>query len=98
MVNLEIGSAIQSNFKMITVLFFASLREELNTSRITVSHSNDINNLADVLNIILTNNPSWASALSDEKLICAVNHKVSAMTSPVTDGDEVAFYPPVTGG
>ncbi|GAB7211949.1 molybdopterin synthase sulfur carrier subunit [Dickeya oryzae] len=40
----------------------------------------------------------WALALEDGKLLAAVNQSLVAMTHPLTDGDEVAFFPPVTGG
>lgn len=32
------------------------------------------------------------------KLLCAVNMEYAALDAPVRDGDEVAFFPPVTGG
>ncbi|MGZ5258170.1 MAG: MoaD/ThiS family protein [Burkholderiales bacterium] len=41
----------------------------------------------------------WAQALSETKPIrAAVNQEMASADTPVNDGDEVAFFPPVTGG
>ena len=40
----------------------------------------------------------WALALEDGKLLAAVNQTLVSIDHPLTDGDEVAFFPPVTGG
>jgi molybdopterin synthase sulfur carrier subunit len=40
----------------------------------------------------------WALALEEGKLLAAVNQTLVSFEHPVVDGDEVAFFPPVTGG
>jgi molybdopterin synthase sulfur carrier subunit len=40
----------------------------------------------------------WALALESGKLLAAVNQTLVAFDHPLRDGDEVAFFPPVTGG
>jgi len=40
----------------------------------------------------------WALALEAGKLLVAVNQTLVPLDTPITDGDEVAFFPPVTGG
>lgn len=40
----------------------------------------------------------WSLALEEGKLLAAVNQTLVSFDHPVTDGDEVAFFPPVTGG
>ncbi len=40
----------------------------------------------------------WALALEEGKLLAAVNQTLTAFDHPVASGDEVAFFPPVTGG
>lgn len=40
----------------------------------------------------------WPLALDPEKLLMAVNQTLVTADHPLTDGDEVAFFPPVTGG
>ena len=40
----------------------------------------------------------WREALTDERLLVAVNQEVGDRQTAVADGDEVAWFPPVTGG
>ena len=40
----------------------------------------------------------WDLALEKGKLLVAINQTISSLDSAVSDGDEVAFFPPVTGG
>jgi molybdopterin synthase sulfur carrier subunit len=42
---------------------------------------------------------AWQQALADMKVVrVAVNHDMAAANAPLNEGDEVAFFPPVTGG
>jgi molybdopterin synthase sulfur carrier subunit len=42
---------------------------------------------------------AWQDALGDMKVVrVAVNHDMAAANAPLNPGDEVAFFPPVTGG
>ena len=81
---------------MIKVLFFAQLREsigqeqcELNAGPTTV---------AEVKALLIAQNPSWQAALQNKRLLVAVNQNMANEQSSVQSGDEVAFFPPVTGG
>ncbi len=75
----------------ITVKFFASLRESLNRDTCVVD-SSDAATAADV----------WRMATDNHELpgntIIAINMNYANPEQPVADGDEVAFFPPVTGG
>jgi sulfur-carrier protein len=75
----------------IQVRFFASLRERLNISEVQVNLPADAT-VADV----------WRQALNDAAIpgnvFAAVNQEYAQLSTPVKDGDEVAFFPPVTGG
>ena len=48
--------------------------------------------------IMAAQSDRWALALEDGKLLAAVNQTLVSFDHPLTDGDEVAFFPPVTGG
>jgi molybdopterin synthase sulfur carrier subunit len=74
----------------ITVRFFASVRERLGKAQETID-SAGISNVADVWK------QSARIALPDN-LLAAVNMEYARPDQPVRDGDEVAFFPPVTGG
>jgi molybdopterin synthase sulfur carrier subunit len=74
----------------ITVRFFASVRERLGKTQ-EVIDSAGIITVADVWK------QSAQTALPDN-LLAAVNMEYARPDQPVRDGDEVAFFPPVTGG
>ncbi|KJF95482.1 molybdopterin synthase [Photobacterium angustum] len=81
---------------MIKVLFFAQVKELVGTDSLEVDavYSN-----ADALREALaTRGDKWQLALESGKLLVAVNQTICSLDTPLTDGDEVAFFPPVTGG
>lgn len=82
---------------MIKVLFFAQLREDLNCAQLELP-SAQINTLADVKSQLLKSNPNWQSALMRPNLLAAVNQEYAKPDCAIKVGDEVAFFPPVTGG
>ena len=84
---------------MIKVLFFAKLREDLACSELQLSDTASIKVLADVITAIeRLHGTAFAEHLRDENIVTAVNQTVEKSCAPVNDGDEIAFYPPVTGG
>jgi len=81
---------------MINVLFFAQVRELVGCDSLQVEAV-----YADVeqLRAALAGRGSrWALALEAGKLLAAVNQTLTGLETPLADGDEVAFFPPVTGG
>jgi len=84
---------------MLKVLFFASLREQLDCAQLELDWSDtiqDLNSLQAFLGD--SRGESWAAALGQHNLIRAVNQVVVEDNTALRDGDEVAFFPPVTGG
>ncbi|MCG8429495.1 MAG: molybdopterin converting factor subunit 1 [Chromatiales bacterium] len=83
---------------MINVLYFARLREQLDTE----SEQLDIaagSTLADVLTMLRSRGGVWADTFAEDQLIMmAVNQEMTEIDAAVSEGDEVAFFPPVTGG
>lgn len=82
---------------MIKVIFFAALREQLGCGGTEVSAQNT-NTVADVKAALGQQNSQWQSYLANNALLCAVNHEMVDENFSVKAGDEVAFFPPVTGG
>jgi molybdopterin synthase sulfur carrier subunit len=76
---------------MITVKYFASLRETLGRDQDTLD-ADSVATVRDVWSRVADN-----SDLPSHLLI-AVNMEYADPQHPVKDGDEVAFFPPVTGG
>ena len=75
----------------IRVRYFASLREKMGRIEDTLV-AEDITTVSDVWRVVSTGQPL------PEQLLCAVNMEYAKAMDPVKDGDEVAFFPPVTGG
>ncbi|MGI6901909.1 MULTISPECIES: molybdopterin synthase sulfur carrier subunit [Leclercia] len=81
---------------MIKVLFFAQVRELVNTDSLTLDI--EVENVEALRSHLAAQSDRWALALDASKLLAAVNQTLVEFTHPVKPGDEVAFFPPVTGG
>lgn len=82
---------------MIKVLFFAQLRDQLGVSELNLP-SNENPNVQVLLSNLKNKDEHWGQILSKATLMVAVNQTMSNKTATLTSGDEVAFFPPVTGG
>ncbi|MPY25746.1 molybdopterin synthase sulfur carrier subunit [Shewanella psychropiezotolerans] len=83
---------------MINVLFFAQVRELLGQSTLAVKASESTVTAEDLRAQLAAKDDKWGKVLASDKLLVAVNQTISSWDTPVEDGDEVAFFPPVTGG
>lgn len=83
---------------MINVLFFAQVRELLGESAIQVEATAEINSAETLRAVLASKDDKWGKVLASDKLLVAVNQTISGWDTQVQDGDEVAFFPPVTGG
>jgi len=82
----------------ISIKFFASLREKLGLDVTTEIIESPIT-VEEVKSILATRKEQWSAAFSSEtSLLCAVNEEMVKLDAIVKPGDEVAFFPPVTGG
>ncbi|MFY9997586.1 MAG: molybdopterin synthase sulfur carrier subunit [Leclercia sp.] len=81
---------------MIKVLFFAQVRELVNTDSLTLDLP--VDNVEALRAHLAAQSDRWALALDAGKLLAAVNQTLVDFSHPLTAGDEVAFFPPVTGG
>ncbi|MCW3172314.1 molybdopterin synthase sulfur carrier subunit [Shewanella subflava] len=82
---------------MIQVLFFAQVRELLGTAKLAFP-AQDITTTESLRAALAAQDDKWAKVMASDKLLVAVNQTMSHWDSAVADGDEVAFFPPVTGG
>ncbi|EOX4198410.1 molybdopterin synthase sulfur carrier subunit [Vibrio cholerae] len=81
---------------MIKVLFFAQTRELVECDSLVVDHAFAT---VEALRQHLAQQPGkWDMALELGKLLAAVNQSIVPFDTELNDGDEVAFFPPVTGG
>lgn len=83
----------------INLRFFASVREALCTSSETVALPEGVATVGAVRDFLIARGGAWAEALGHERALrMAFNHVMCAPETPVAEGGEVAFFPPVTGG
>jgi molybdopterin synthase sulfur carrier subunit len=84
---------------LVTLLYFASLRETLGCSREQVALSGSTNTVSSLLDQLRSREGRWSEALAPGKQWrVAVNQQMADLATPVKAGDEVALFPPVTGG
>ncbi len=82
---------------MIKVVFFAALREQLNCSELSLSSEN-LTTIADLKAELASKDDKWQQVFANSALLSAVNHDMVNSEQAIEAGDEVAFFPPVTGG
>jgi len=84
---------------MITVLYFARLRDALGTASEQIALPAGVSDLESLRALLRQRGGAWADELGDQKSFrAAVNQDMARGDTPVRDGDEIAFFPPVTGG
>jgi molybdopterin synthase sulfur carrier subunit len=81
------------------LLYFARLREDLGTAAEELALPAGVVTVAALRAHLLARGGAWATALAQGRALrVAVNHEIAEPATPVKPGDEVAFFPPVTGG
>ncbi|MBI3936211.1 MAG: molybdopterin converting factor subunit 1 [Betaproteobacteria bacterium] len=84
---------------MVTVLYFARLREALGTGREQIELPPGVRDLDALRALLASRGGAWARELAPASTVRgAVNEAMARGDTRVADGDEVAFFPPVTGG
>jgi molybdopterin synthase sulfur carrier subunit len=82
----------------INLKYFASVREALGSGE-TVSLPDGVVTVGSVRAWLIARGEPWAAALAPERALrMACNQRMCEADAPVAAGDEVAFFPPVTGG
>ena len=83
----------------ITLRLFASLREAVGVSEETLTPPWNVLTVGDLRAWLMERGEPWSDALSEARpLRAACNQVMCSSEEPLTDGCEVAFFPPVTGG
>lgn len=84
---------------MINLLYFAWVRERVGVANEEVAMPSDVNTVAELIGWQCQRGDGYAEAFADDKLVrVAVNQEHVELGHPIQNGDEVAFFPPVTGG
>jgi molybdopterin synthase sulfur carrier subunit len=84
---------------LVTLLYFASLRESLGCSREELALPSGNATVSALVDELRRRGARWTDAFAPGKTWrVAVNQQMANLATPVRPGDEVAFFPPVTGG
>ncbi len=79
--------------------FFAGIREALGTAQETLSVPDEIQTVGDLRRFLQMRGGVWADGLADGRALkMACNQQMAEAATMITDGCEIAFFPPVTGG
>ncbi len=80
------------------ILYFAWLRERIGMAEEAVPLPEGVATVADLIAWQQSRGANFAAAFATKTIRCAVNQGFAGLDALVAPGDEVAFFPPVTGG
>ncbi|MDR2308629.1 MAG: MoaD/ThiS family protein [Paucimonas sp.] len=83
---------------MIRVSYFARYRELLGRDGETLAWDPALGSLRALRAQLVARGEPWARTLGQANLLCARNQDLCGLDEPLEDGDDIAFFPPVTGG
>jgi molybdopterin synthase sulfur carrier subunit len=84
---------------LITVFYFARLKESLNYSTEEIDLPADVSSIAALKLHLAKRGEAWSNLFNCQQTIrAAINHALVENDAVIKNGDEVAFFPPVTGG
>jgi molybdopterin synthase sulfur carrier subunit len=83
----------------IKLFYFARIKEIVNYSTEEIDFPNDVANITGLKNHLAQRGDTWAELFNGKQVVrAAINHELVDNMAVVKEGDEVAFFPPVTGG
>ena len=81
------------------LLYFAWIRAKIGVGEEQITLPSHVTNVGDLLDWLVSRGDNYAAALKERKVVkVAVNQDYVGVDHPVKPGDEVALFPPVTGG
>lgn len=84
---------------MITLLYFARLKEVFGVSSETLELPASVRSVQDLIGQLQARGGEWETELAPGRAFrVAVNQEMAGLDAPIQSGDEIAIFPPVTGG
>lgn len=81
------------------IRYFAWLRQRTGCSQEEIELPENVTTVGDLMTLIGERHPRFAEAAGSRGIVrCAVNQDYAERDAPIAATDEVAFFPPVTGG
>lgn len=83
---------------MVHIFYFAWVREKIGTPEERLALPDNVDTVERFLDFMRGKGEPYATVLADPHLRVAINQAYALPQDPLTDGDEVAIFPPVSGG
>lgn len=84
---------------MANILYFASLAETLGVRSESLALPQDCRKVTELVDLLRARGEPFDSAFAgDMRILVAINQEMSEPAAEISDSDEIAFFPPVTGG
>ncbi len=84
---------------MLQIHYFASVREAMGREREQIDSPPDVTSVAELIRHLRSRDSAFARMFAEhETLLAAVNQTVAGNEQVIADGDEIAFFPPMSGG
>lgn len=81
------------------VLYFGWVKSRIGIGKEELSPPPEVTNVASLIDWLKGRGEGYATAFEDSTALrVAVNQEISQLDAPISDGDEVAVFPPMTGG
>jgi sulfur-carrier protein len=85
--------------KPLTIVYFAWLRERIGSAQEELQLPNGVKTVAELVSYLSARDAGHAAAFRNPVTVrCAINQEFADLSFPLRPGDEVAFFPPITGG
>jgi molybdopterin synthase sulfur carrier subunit len=83
----------------VRILYFAWVRSRIGRSGETLAVPAEVNTVGALVEWLKARGPAYAAAFANGAVIrAAVNQRLAKPSDAIGPGDEVAFFPPLTGG
>lgn len=81
------------------LLYFAWVRQKIGVAQEDYTPNKPPQTVSQLIDALIARGPNYAEAFRDStRMRCAVNQRHVGFDAPITVNDEIAFFPPVTGG